>query len=177
MVGKYEAAKLIREFCAMVKTQFQRKLKMVRSDNGQEFLSLGSFFAQKGIMHQTSCVDKAQQNGRVERKHRHILNVDHALRFQAKLPKYFWGECVLTAINLINKTPTPILHGKTPYECLFGAASSYDNIRVLSCLCYAANCPRFKDKFDSRSRKCIFVGYLNGQKGWRLYDLDTMIFL
>ncbi|XP_021724699.1 uncharacterized protein LOC110692014 [Chenopodium quinoa] len=79
---------LICEFCAMAKTQFGRKVKVIRSDNGQEFLSLGSF-TKKGILHQTSCVDTTQQNGRVERKHRHILNVARAPRFQAKLPKYF----------------------------------------------------------------------------------------
>ncbi|KAJ8626780.1 hypothetical protein MRB53_020087 [Persea americana] len=29
-----------------------------------------------------------------------------------------------------------------------------------------------RDKFASRSRRCVFVGYPYGQKGWRLYDLD-----
>ena len=47
MVGKYEVAQLIIDFCSMVKTQFNTKVKMVRSDNGQEFLSLGDFFFKK----------------------------------------------------------------------------------------------------------------------------------
>lgn len=32
------------------------------------------------------------------------------------------------------------------------------------------------DKFASQSRKCVFVGYPFGQKGWRLYDLTTKEF-
>ncbi|RVW88859.1 Retrovirus-related Pol polyprotein from transposon RE2 [Vitis vinifera] len=32
---------------------------------------------------------------------------------------------------------------------------------------------RDKDKFASRSLKCIFVGYPFGKKGWRLYDLES----
>ncbi|KAK3021080.1 hypothetical protein RJ639_046101 [Escallonia herrerae] len=30
-----------------------------------------------------------------------------------------------------------------------------------------------RDKFASKSHRCIFVGYPNGKKGWRLYDLET----
>ncbi|XP_070049848.1 uncharacterized protein [Nicotiana tomentosiformis] len=128
---------------------FQKRVKILRSDNGKEFACLRTFYAKQKIVHQTICVDTPQQNGRVERKHRHILNVARALCFQANLPISFWGEYVLTAVYLINHTPTPILDGKTPYE-------SHE-----------------KDKFSSRSRRCIFVGYPSGKKGWRVYDLET----
>ncbi|XP_074299740.1 uncharacterized protein LOC141630896 [Silene latifolia] len=30
-----------------------------------------------------------------------------------------------------------------------------------------------RDKFDSRSRRCIIIGYPFGKKGWHLYDLET----
>ncbi|PNX95257.1 retrovirus-related Pol polyprotein from transposon TNT 1-94 [Trifolium pratense] len=112
-----------------------------------------------GIEFQTSCSRTPQQNGRVERKHRHILNIARALRFQGNLPISFWGECVLTAGYLINRTPTPVLRGKTPYEMLYGQAPSYDHLKVFGCLCYAHNLEKTSDKFASRSRKCVFVGY------------------
>lgn len=131
------------------------------------------FFAKKGIIHQTSCVDTTQENGRAEHKHRHLLNVACALRFQTRLPNFFWGECVMAAAHCINLTPTMGLHGKSLYKCLYGVPPVYDRIRVFECLCYATNWPRIKDKFDSKSRHCIFFGDPFGKKGWCFYDLKT----
>lgn len=91
------------------------------------------------------------QNGRAERKHRHILNVAHALRFQAHLPIDFWGECILTAGYLINRTPSSVLGGQTPYQRLYNVSPSYVHIRVFGSLCYAHNQYHKRDKFASRS--------------------------
>ncbi|KAK9190783.1 hypothetical protein WN943_019393 [Citrus x changshan-huyou] len=173
MAHKSEVAQLFKNFCAMAKTQFNRQVKMVRRDNGTEFKVLNSFFAENGIEFQASCVDTPQQNGCVERKHRHLLNVGRALRFQANLPLNFWGECILSAAYIINRTPTPLLDGKTPYELLHGKPPPYAHFRSFGCLCYARYVPRDKNKFNHRSRRCVFVGYPHGKKGWRVFDLET----
>lgn len=71
------------------------------------------FCYQYGILFEISCVGTPQQNGRVERKHRNILNVACSLRFQANLPIKFLGECILTNGYLINHTPTLVRQDKT----------------------------------------------------------------
>lgn len=176
MLEKSEVATILKNFCAMSVRQFGRPVKTFRSDNGTEFLVLKSYFRQEGILHQTSSVDTPQQNGRVERKHRHILNVARACLFQANLPVTFWGQSILTAAHLINRTPTKLLNGLTPYELLHGSPPKHDTLRVFGCLCYAQRRPRSSDKFAARSRKCLFVGYPYGKKAWNVYDLEDNVF-
>lgn len=139
-------------------------------------MCMSTFFQEQGIIHETSCVHTPQQNGRVERKHRHILEVARALRFQSHFPIEFWGECVLNAAYLINHTPSQVLYGKNPFEILYGNAPSYKHLPVFGCLAYAHNLHHKGDKFESRSKRCVFVGYPYGKKGWRLYDLDSKQF-
>ncbi|KAG7536884.1 Ribonuclease H-like superfamily [Arabidopsis suecica] len=126
-----------------------------------------------GIIHETSCVGTPQQNGRVERKHRHILNVARALLFQANLPAEFWSYCALTVGYLINRTPTQILDGKTPFELNYNRPPPMNHMRVFGCLCYVHNQKHRGDKFAPRSSKSIFIGYPFGKKGWRVYNLET----
>ena len=50
---KSETGSLILQFAAMVETQFGKKLKYIRSDNGSEFY-LKDLFKSNGILHQLS---------------------------------------------------------------------------------------------------------------------------
>lgn len=113
------------------------------------------YFIQNGMIFQTSCVGTLQQNGRVERKHRHILNVARAMRFQGHLPLKFWGECVLSAGYLINRTTSALLDNKTSYEILYGQKPSYAAFRVFGSLCYAHNQKAKGDKFEGRTQVCF----------------------
>ena len=74
---------------------------------------------QHGILHQTSCVDTASQNGIVEINNRHLLETTRALLFQMNLPKHFWANVVSTACFFINRMPSSILNWATPYHQLF----------------------------------------------------------
>ena len=179
MVTKDEALGLIKRFVAMAKTQFGRHVKIIRSDNALEFGKSNealSFFAEAGIKHETTCVHTPQQNGVVERKHKHLLEVSRALMFQSSLPLKYWGECVLTATHLINRMPTKVLGGRTPFEVLFGTAPSYEHLKVFGCLCYMTTIKHGRDKFQDRAKACVFMGYPFGKKGYRVMELETSKF-
>ncbi|KAG7599315.1 Ribonuclease H-like superfamily [Arabidopsis suecica] len=126
LLEKSEMHSVLTNFLQYAAKQFGKTVKIVRSDNGTEFMCLSSYFRENRIIHQTSCVVTPQQNGRVERKHRHILNVARAVLFRASLPIKFWGEPILTAAYLINRTPSSVLSGCTPYEVLHGLSNDDD---------------------------------------------------
>jgi len=77
----------VENFVTFVQTQFKTTIKTIRSDNGSEFF-MTNFFANKEIVHQTSCVNTLQQNSIVERKHSHILNVARTLMIQSIYQKF-----------------------------------------------------------------------------------------
>lgn len=165
---------LFQKFLAYVDTHFKTKVKTIRSDNGTEFFNkhINSLFDSLGIIHQHSCVETPQQNGRAERKHKHLLSVARALKFQSNVLIHLWGDCLLTATYLINRTPTSILQNKSPYEALFHKPPCYSHLKNFGCLCYASTLSLRQDKFASRAHKCIFLGYASHQKGYKLMNLN-----
>ena len=101
-----------------VETQFDSKVKIIRTDNAKELTegAILQVYINKGIIQQKSCTYTPQKNGVVERKHRHILDIARALSFQANLPSIFWGDCIKTTTHIINRIPLTVLGNISPYE-------------------------------------------------------------
>jgi len=136
MQSKNQVYSHLKNFILLSKNQFRKSIHRIRTDNGREFFSheCSQLFNSHGILHESSCVYSPQQNGVVERKHRHLLEVARALKFQASIPERYWGECVTTAAYLINRMPTRILNGQTPFELLFGKKPDLNHLRIFGCL-------------------------------------------
>ncbi|WVZ08327.1 hypothetical protein V8G54_021673 [Vigna mungo] len=170
--SKAEVKIVLPNFIHLIENQFDIKLKRLRSDHGKEFF-LTDFFSSKGIFHETSCIESPPQNGIVERKHQHILNVARALLFQSHLPSVFWSFAIRHVVHLINRLLTPFLKNQSPYEIVFSKTPDFNTLRVFGCLAFANTITSGRTKLDKRASKCIFLGFKSGVKGFLLYDMTT----
>nr|XP_009757051.1 PREDICTED: uncharacterized protein LOC104209975 [Nicotiana sylvestris] len=172
-----ESIVILKNFLLLVKNQFHCSTKCLRSDNGTKFFNnqVTGLLQEHGIVHQSSCVYTPQQNGRVERRHRSILDIARALRFQACVPLQFWVKCVTTIVYILNRLPTIVLKGVSPFERLFHRSPSLQHLRVFGSLCYATNLKK-TDKFCPRAILVVHLGYSSSQKGYVLYDLSSKLF-
>lgn len=129
--------------------------------------TFNTYLTQHGMLHETSCVDTASQNGDAERKNRHLLETTRALLFHMKVPKSFWADAVLTSCYLINRIPSTVLDFEIPYKVLFPNKKLHPiKPRVFGCICYVRDLNPQLGKLDPKSLKCIFVGYSRLQKGY-----------
>lgn len=170
--SRSELQQVYYNFAAMVRTQFSATIKVFRSDNAQEYKEKKflHFLAESGTLPQYSCPGTSQQNGRAERKHKHILETVRALLISAACPESFWGEAALTAVHTINRIPSPVIGNKSPYERLYGVLPNYDLLRVFGCACFVMLQPHERTKLESRARLCCFIGYGINHKGYRCWD-------
>ncbi|CAN6457819.1 unnamed protein product [Victoria cruziana] len=88
---------------------------------------------------------------------------------EAKLPKIFWGKAMLTAMYILNRVPCKAVPD-TPYERWNGRKPDLMHIKRWGTVAHVKITDPNQDKLDSRSVKCIFIGYPKGSKGYRLYN-------
>lgn len=147
----------------------------VRTDNAKELYQkyLNGFLQQKGVLHQKSCVYTPQQNGVVQRKHRHILDTAGALFFQSRFPVQFWGECILTAVHIINRVSLSVLNNISPYEMFYKLPPLVGHLNFFGCSCYVSTLKYNRNKFQPRALPHAFIGYLSGQKAYQVLKLKN----
>jgi transposase InsO family protein len=111
MKSRYKLLDIYRNFAKMVETQFSKRIKAFRYDNVLEYTqqAFQNILKHYGTAPHLSCPGTSQQNGRAERKLRHILDTVRAPLLSSLVHTHFWGEATLTAVYTINRLPTPIL--------------------------------------------------------------------
>ena len=168
---KSDVLDIFTNFHQRVERQFNLKLQNFQSDWGGEFQAVNKYLIACGINHRLSCPHTPAQNVTAERKHRHIVETALSLLKQASMPHRFWDEAVSTAAYLINRMPTPLLKYSSPYKLLFNCDPDYRFLRTFGCMCYPYLQHYAVTKLDSRSERCVFVGYSAFHHGYRCISM------
>ena len=178
MKEKSKVRHIFQTFNLMVQNQFNSKIQVLKSNNAKEYFtsSLSTYLQNHGIIHISSCIDTPQQNGVVERKNKHLLEVAWCLMFFSNVPNYLWGEAILTTTYLINRMPSRVLTFQSPRQLLLKkfphtrAASSDLPLKVFGCTAFVHVYPQNRSKFAPLANKCISLGYSPTQKGYKCFE-------
>nr|GEW77384.1 retrotransposon protein, putative, Ty1-copia subclass [Tanacetum cinerariifolium] len=109
-VFKYEAIDKFVLYKTKVENQLGRKIKVVRSDRGGEYVSsFVELYVKHGIRHDFTAHYSPQQNGIAERKNRTLKEMVNAMLISSGLSQDMWGEAILTATYLLNNIPSKVV--------------------------------------------------------------------
>jgi hypothetical protein len=173
MTKKSDAFNIFLQFQKYVERFFNSKIKTVQSDWGGEYRSISKFFQKCGIVHRVSCPHTHQQQGSIERKHRHVVETGLSLLSHAHMPLRYWDDAFQTACYLINRLPTPVIQNQSPFEKLFNCAPDYLFLKTFGCACWPNLRPYNSHKLQPRSLQCVFLGYSLLHRGYKCLHLPT----
>lgn len=171
---KSEIVEKLQEVIALAESS-GHKVHRIRSDNAKEFLSeaMKNVCLRNNIVHEHSTPYCPEQNGRVERQNRTIVEMARSMLAAANLPRSLWSEAVRTAAHIRNRVPLARLNGKTPIEIWTNKKPDVSHLRIFGSCAYMHIDETQRKKFDNKSREMVLVGYAPGQKAYRLWERGT----
>ena len=160
-----------KEFKALVENIFEKKIKILRSDNGGEFTSneFNDFCKEVGIKRELTIPYNPQQNGVAEGKNRSIMEVVKAMIHDQDLPMYLWEEVATTTVYVHNRISHSALGNKTPEKMFSGERPEVSHLKIFGCPVYIHIPKEKRSKLDPSGKKGLFVGYSEQSKAYRIY--------
>lgn len=151
------------------------KVKKLRSDNAKEFKSkdFRQIMRKYRIAQEFSTAYCPEQNGRIERQNRTIVEMARTMLAAAELPLSLWGKASNTAALIRNFLPLDRLDGRTPWEVWCGTKPNVGFLRVFGSKAYALIEDQQRNKFAPKSEQLVLVGYEPQQKAYRLWQSGT----
>jgi hypothetical protein len=168
---KDEVFNKFQEFKAEIENLTNKKIKILRTDNGREYTSTKfvAFCKSTRIRRELTVPHNPQQNGVVERKNRSIEETVKALLNDQGLSMYLWGEAAMIAIYVQNRSTHRILKGMTLEETFSGNKPNVEHLRIFGCPVYFHFPKDKRNKLEPSGKKGIFVGYSESSKAYRIY--------
>ena len=169
---KDEVFDCLSSFIAMVENMNGANIKYFRFDNGTEFVNkkVTNLLSKHGIQRENIVAYTPEQNGRIERENRTIVECARTMLIESELPKCLWSEAVRTAAYILNRSTNSNCVGSTPYEKWFDRKPFLGHVKIFGTECFVNIPKQHRKKWDPKARKVFLVGYEPTIKNFRLYD-------
>lgn len=120
--AKSDVESCLQVFVKRAEKHCPRGVEIFRSDNGLEFINhtVSDIMNKFGIIHQKSVVYCPEQNGKIERENRTIVEAARTMLYSVNFHRRFWAEAVNTAVFVLNCTGNSSVADKSPYELWHG---------------------------------------------------------
>jgi hypothetical protein len=104
---------------------------------------------------------------------RTLMEKERSMLSGVELGQEFWAEAVSTSCYLVNRSPSSALDDTTPHKVWSGKKPLLQHLRVFGCDAYVHVPKENRSKLDNKDKKCIFIGYKDGVKGYKNWNLET----
>jgi hypothetical protein len=157
---KSDAEQTYKAFEQMMLTQFGKRIKKLRCDNGGEYFSITfqTHVESQGTIIEAAIAYAHEQNGMAERHIRTIFEWVLSVLSDSKLPKRLWPEILQTVIYVKNRSPASVPGSKTPFEMLYGRKPVLSELKIPGCIAYAIIPPEKRSKMDMHASRARYLG-------------------
>ena len=162
-------------FAQLAHTHTGRKIKVLRTDRGGEYLSkeFELDLNSKGTQHQFTTAYTPEQNGVAERLNRTLINLVRSMLVQKQVNKRFWAEALDNAVYVRNRVTSRALpKNTTPHHLWTGKKPDVSHLRVFGSKCWYTLPGKQLQKLDARARQAMFLGYAKESKAYKLWDSE-----
>ena len=162
-----------KDFAAWVSTQLNKPIKSLHADRGSEYLSEAfiTFLDEKGTERKLTVHDMPEQNGVAERLNYTLIEKVCAMMISCQLLRGLWGEVLMHAVWLKNRTWTRALpSGVTPYELVMGDIPVLRDIPEWGSIIWVHDTS--SGKLGVHAKEGCWVSYDLNSDGHRVYWKD-----
>lgn len=170
--SKSDTTRVWKKFVARAEAETGHRVRKLYTDGGTEYINdaMKTYNENQRIHHEWTIPEASSQNGIAERRIRTTYDSVRCLLYQSGLNERFWDEAALCAVYLRNRSPTSRSKTKTPYEAWFKKAPSMKHLRIFGSDVWFRTRVQGRKTLHPRARKGIFLGYLETQKGYKVWD-------
>jgi transposase InsO family protein len=156
----------ILEFIAFLERQAGCSVKILRTDNGGEYVAQETerVLRFKGIIHQTTAPHHPSANGVSERKNRTIMDAVRSMLADAGLENIYWAHAANEAVEVHNRVLVREATGKTPFETVFGYRPSAGHFHKFGAKCVVLDESPEHTKIDPKGLRGRYLGHVKNSE-------------